>query len=776
MPYFSATGETPSETPFTQKSELDSSSAPFFSSNPPPAEPEYTTTEVPDIDPASGSAIGSTTTVKTPVPKKYEDYPTIAEMPLKASSPMGTLKMMAGLPFAESDEATKNIIAANMPNAKFRNDRYGNPLVETPDGTYHINRPDKANAQMFSNLVGRAAVGIPATAAAEFVAPAAVASIPAVMAAQGVAGAVNSAGGNFISNWAGAKQQLSPSQVGIDAAISGLTAGTVKGLFPSPTPEVFAGTPSASQKVFTSAAPEMGIKPGMSTAGANPQDMLLHDPNFTGAAIRIMQTQPNSEAADVIEQSLNTHASQSGARVKADLDANFGPLSQNDVAVDQGLQQAKKLLGPQLEDVLQKSGPVDSSGVVAQIDSLLQKAPPNSPLERALNSTRRMLVEDNGQPFIAGTRSETPTKGGIYTTSPPQEYKPPTYVSDPTKLNEVKKALDRMVNVGDPEAGINAGSISSSDHAISTVRKSLNNTLFNQVDGYGDLMGKYSNIFDMLDANEMGANMLAGGKNALRPEQVQAMLQHPDANVSSAFRTGARASVENKLQSTPNDIAALSKMTTDPQSGLPDFTRQNLELLHGPDAVNAIQNTAQREAAYASTAKQILAARQAGRSSIGAKMIDQEQLPFFEPDPRTNAFGLALSAGVKAANKVGPALLGRTGPEFSEGIGNILTSPREAATKALLDASTKGLSPSSVGAQMMLANPSQTVEDRNRATGGRAQRQSGGRAPSVAKAKADQLIAMVDRIKKDEGEGTKPLLNVDDTTIAKALEIANRGI
>ena len=39
-----------------------------------------------------------------------------------------------------------------------------------------------------------------------------------------------------------------------------------------------------------------------------------------------------------------------------------------------------------------------------------------------------------------------------------------------------------------------------------------------------------------------------------------------------------------------------------------------------------------------------------------------------------------------------------------------------------------------------------------------------------------KLISMVDRIKKEEGEGTKPLLNVDDTTIAKALEIANRGI
>lgn len=64
----------------------------------------------------------------------------------------------------------------------------------------------------------------------------------------------------------------------------------------------------------------------------------------------------------------------------------------------------------------------------------------------------------------------------------------------------------------------------------------------------------------------------------------------------------------------------------------------------------------------------------------------------------------------------------------------------------------------------------------NRADGGRIGRKSGGRTSSAAKSKADQLIAMVDRIKKDEGKGTEPLLNVDDTTIAKALEIANRGI
>ena len=57
-----------------------------------------------------------------------------------------------------------------------------------------------------------------------------------------------------------------------------------------------------------------------------------------------------------------------------------------------------------------------------------------------------------------------------------------------------------------------------------------------------------------------------------------------------------------------------------------------------------------------------------------------------------------------------------------------------------------------------------------------AARATGGRTGSSAKQKADKLIAMVDRVRKDQSEDTKPLLNLDDTTVAKALAVANRGI
>lgn len=66
--------------------------------------------------------------------------------------------------------------------------------------------------------------------------------------------------------------------------------------------------------------------------------------------------------------------------------------------------------------------------------------------------------------------------------------------------------------------------------------------------------------------------------------------------------------------------------------------------------------------------------------------------------------------------------------------------------------------------------------ENQQASGGRIGRKSGGRIGNVAKAEAERLINLADRIKKSQSGDTKPLLNLDDTTVAKALAIANKGI
>ena len=63
-----------------------------------------------------------------------------------------------------------------------------------------------------------------------------------------------------------------------------------------------------------------------------------------------------------------------------------------------------------------------------------------------------------------------------------------------------------------------------------------------------------------------------------------------------------------------------------------------------------------------------------------------------------------------------------------------------------------------------------------RFAGGRVGRATGGRTGKNPKMKAESLIALANRIKKEEGQTTSSFLNLDDTTVAKALALANKHI
>jgi len=60
--------------------------------------------------------------------------------------------------------------------------------------------------------------------------------------------------------------------------------------------------------------------------------------------------------------------------------------------------------------------------------------------------------------------------------------------------------------------------------------------------------------------------------------------------------------------------------------------------------------------------------------------------------------------------------------------------------------------------------------------GGRVGRASGGRTGKNPKVSAEKLIALADRVKNEQTKNTEPLLNLDDTTVAKALAVANKHI
>ena len=701
-----------------------------------------------------GMAPPSTETTKT---KGYEDYPTFAEFDpsnlpsQKGFDPVRNAKLLFGYSFANGPQERADIIQKNIPEAEFAEDKYGNPLVSFDGKKYHIDKPTTMNWQNAGNVAAQSAVGLPIAALAAAAAPE---TALGLAASQGLAGAGTSVLGDIGANLSGANQLVDYGKAGVQGLIgaggSALASGASK--FISPMSDELSKIPSAVKNLFVKSAPETGVAGATGTHA--PTDMMLHDPSFQGFAAKVMANEPQSQAAKTIEAAVASHAAEAPTRIAADVSQAFGPAGASERAAAQALLGAKKNLSPQLDSVLAGAGPVDPSGVVAQIENALKTAPKGSPTESLLRKARGMLVESEGTTGIPN-KSDPQTGLPLVGTGTPG--KPPTYITDPRTLENARLSIDRIIKFGDASAGINPNAIAPQDYAATNVRTALSAALKKQIPGYNDLMSKYSNIYSMLDANEQGANIFGKGINSLRPDQVAAMAADPVTG--PAFRTGARAAVANKLANSPDDIKALKGMVGGPG----DYTRENIETLFGPKSTGIVQSAAQREANTNEVAKNILSAKRAGEQNVGAKIYEQSTSPL-SPHPVQQAYGKIVQEPI---NSFIDWARGRTGEAYSKGLGDFLTMPRNQGIKGIQSAlqsqaamrgANKSILPVTAGVEGA-SNVGQPGNREARATGG-----------------AVNLMALSKAAKKHVTRSTEDLLNEDDSTVTRALEVANKHI
>lgn len=689
----------------------------------------------------------------------YEDHPSFSHFNTESTglpvSPSRNAALLFGYAFADSPESRWNIIRQHVPGAQLTADKYGNPLVAIGDKKYHIAHPG-ASADDLTGGVIRATAMAPLAAGAAMAAPA---SIPIAAVLQAGAGALGSLGMDAAANAAGAKQEVSGRRAlesGLAAAVPPVIGGAISRLA---APAALSETPAAVKSLFA------GNKGFASSIGKEAprfeaSDLMLHDPVAKNTAKALLAEKPFSPAAAEITQGIQANLANAPLRIARDVDTAFGPMPMSERHASQALLQSKKSLSPQLSALLESAPEVDPSGVVAQIDKALQTAPHGSPTQSLLRKARGMLVKEPGEP---GAAYQTDPATGAPILGTGSAGKPDSYVTDARTLENARLALDRIIKFGDSDAGINPGVISPQDFAIGNVRKALSETLKSQVPKYADTMGKYSKIYSMLDANEQGAGLFSRGQNALRPDQVAAMAADPETG--AAFRVGARAAIQNKLATNPNDVAALRGMTGGPG----DYTRENLETLFGSKAVEGVQATAAREAGYGHTAAELMAAHAAGKGAVGSNLYEQSVAPLLSGHPIEQAY----SKGVRdPVNAVADFLSGRTGADYSEGFGKFLTMPRNQGT---------------AGIQQMLSNKAANVAvNRNPATAAasavtetqpdRPQRAAGGRTGIDHASVAAHLVRSVEHVRRAQSKTTEPLLKVPDEAIARSLAVANQGI
>jgi len=724
-----------------------------------------------------------------------EDAPTLFNLP-QAQDPTSALYW--SLPLTD-DEGRRNLLQRYIPEARFPEDRFGNPMIEIGGRRYHMNRPDTFNPQNVFYNAQRLGMALPAGLAAA-------AATPAALGTAGIAGAQALGGlaSNYISQQipisAGSGQMLEAGPMVTEAALSGAApfippalrrmftgnepysalprgprshlerrAGDIWPGSPSakvPEPyaveaRVAAGTPGPSSEEIADATLRNRMQNPPATGGATynlkgdqptpsaiqaigpRQDagMILDDPRLEARALNIVAS--DTPGGRAIVRAVEEREAGRAARIENDVNRSFGVLNANERQANQAFQQTNQGFSSELKNVFSNASLVDPTPVLSRVDALLEKIPQGAPEYNILNRIRNGLYSSDN----AGNQ---------------------VLVSDPEVLHNLRRYVDRLPKYGDPTAGVNPGAISSSDYNYRQVRNSLSDFLKTNVPGYADVMNSYRGNYAAIDAFEHGLNLFSRtGPNAIHPSQASILLADPET--STAFRLGARNAVENRLRTSPNDLRAVASMT----AGEGDFTRENLVNIFGQANIDRILRTAAREGSYQQTARNVLSAADSGMRAGAAQESRALETPSIDlgsiPFPARQ-----IPAGFvqRALNAIENRAFGYGTPEYSQGMARFLTSGGPEADEYL-----RGLERSlAFNRQMRRTAPltssaAGTVEEPERPT-----RASGGRITSHHRAKAQALINAADRAKKAHNGTTKPILDMPDETVAKALSLADQAI
>jgi hypothetical protein len=729
-------------------------------------EPEKITEE-PLTDPMTGMPVG-TQRVITPPNRLYEDLPTVAELPLSNAPSFGSkAQAQAGLLFSSTPEGAANVIRETMPGARFALDKYNNPIViakdeEGKEQRYHLDKPG-INALDVSRGVARGVAAAPLAAGAATIAPAATVGLPLAALSQFGGASVSSLLGDVLASKMGSEEKPSMEKAliegGIGAAIPVAGAGikTLARLFE---PDIFNTMSRGAQNFIKQYADK--FKSGDVPMPSGGRDIVLDSPQFKAVAQSIIQEAPDSPAAKIILQQVESREAQTVPRIRSDMDSIIGKATVSEREADEAYKAYMRVLSGEETPILKNAPPVDPSGIVAKIDAMLPNA--QGKTASALRNIRSMFVESEGAAGTAGGRTpviDPVTKKVIrYEQAPSQPATPPKYKTSAEALENARTEIDSLIKWGDESLGIRPGELKGKEAAIGSLRKDLSDLLKKNVPGYDEVMGKFQNVHNQIEANKIGQQILKAGANDIRPDQVALLLRDPET--ASALRTSVRALIENKLSRSPNDIAALKTIL----GGEQDYNRRSLELLFGKKEVNRLAQIVDRELGYRETADALMPSRAVAQGKEAAEKYAESRAPLVTVE---NIRKIPEKTIARPVDILYQKAKGTYGEAYPKSLSEFMTAPAEKVPEYLRGMEKQQTLEKAIQrAQQFGAGPLEAAPFASQRT----ERKSGGRVD--AKAAADKLIRAAEVAKKNIGKQTETILDAPDEHVVKALAVANK--
>lgn len=368
-------------------------------------------------------------------------------------------------------------------------------------------------------------------------------------------------------------------------------------------------------------------------------------PNMLGTAQGAAVGQ--STAAGQLRQVLTERNQQTGARVRGDVDATFGPA------------------------------PVPSR-VVSAIEDDLQALSPH--YERVLNSPNVRAVDtselaNNLQVLIQNRRGAAQSEARSVLQMLEIPGAPGQLDPHPSAVHAVRSAVRSRLRALERTEGADGAVIG----VLADIDRQLTSRLNPSVPGLSAVDDAYSQLHQQMRGFQTGRNIFDKGKEALPPQQAADEFNAiTNPAVPGRIAQGARAELERIVGSNPNDLRALRSLLGDPS----DWNAQKLALVFGPTRANRLMDRLSSEERFRNTYNKVVEDSQTAQRTAAKEALDagQKKIPL-----ETSATGLMLRGAQEGLNAIGRAMFGRRAQTHRDQIAEIMATRDPVQINNLID-------------------------------------------------------------------------------------------
>ena len=353
--------------------------------------------------------------------------------------------------------------------------------------------------------------------------------------------------------------------------------------------------------------------------------------------------------------------------------------------------------------------------------------------------------------------------------------------------DQVKRNLDDQIG-----SAINTGQ-KDEVRRLTNLKSRLLNELDSKVEGYANARSAASDNFGASNALEAGYNSMKG-MNAFKSQDFTDAFNKMSDSEKQLFAEGAVGYLNENIQN--NGLNSFLKSVSKPAIA------QRIKLAIGEENYNQILGRAQSEHLLQNTPSPELHAPSSALSQAATTGVTTGALTT-AGEMAYNAFQHGLGSGMTGTQQavaLGALITGAAGrglytaaemrwapeviklasstaPEDIKRLGQL--ADQNFAVKTFLE-KTKEFGGKALVGQIRANPPSETKtnsqpqQPAQQSTGGRIERKHGGKVGHQHL--VDRLMRLAERAKKEVNKGTEPLLNANDTAVAKALAVANKHI